>query len=177
MIMQDPTAICNATVSVKDVEGNWSDIGTTEGESTQNYLEMWFDHGKNPTNGSYSYVLLPETGKEETAGGGASQRNYGGGAELSFQPSAVKGGDEAACLCGISVLQRRRRAGGLCCKHTVFKGPDDEAPGAWVRCDSGCIGAVKYKIMIWELRGKYENLFLYRTKSENDIIYNALTLQ
>ena len=27
---------------------------------------MWFDHGKNPTNGSYSYVLLPETGKEET---------------------------------------------------------------------------------------------------------------
>lgn len=46
--------------------GNWSDIGTTEGESTQNYLEMWFDHGKNPTNGSYSYVLLPETGKEET---------------------------------------------------------------------------------------------------------------
>lgn len=45
--------------------GNWSDIGTTEGESTQNYLEMWFDHGKNPTDASYSYVLLPETAKEE----------------------------------------------------------------------------------------------------------------
>ena len=37
-----------------------------EGESTENYLEMWVDHGKNPDNSSYSYVLLPETSVEET---------------------------------------------------------------------------------------------------------------
>ncbi len=46
--------------------GNWSDIGTSEGESTQDYLEMWFDHGKNPSDASYSYVLLPETTADET---------------------------------------------------------------------------------------------------------------
>ena len=47
--------------------GNWSDIGTSEGESTQDYLEMWIDHGTNPANASYSYVLLPETTAADTA--------------------------------------------------------------------------------------------------------------
>lgn len=46
--------------------GNWKDIGTFEGESTENYLEMWVDHGQNPENAAYSYVLLPETSVEET---------------------------------------------------------------------------------------------------------------
>lgn len=46
--------------------GNWSDVGTFEGESTQNYLEMWVDHGVNPTDESYSYVLLPEKTEAET---------------------------------------------------------------------------------------------------------------
>ncbi|MDO5415767.1 MAG: polysaccharide lyase family 8 super-sandwich domain-containing protein [Lachnospiraceae bacterium] len=46
--------------------GDWSDIGTFQGESTQNYLEMWFDHGVNPADASYSYVLLPEKTAEET---------------------------------------------------------------------------------------------------------------
>lgn len=26
---------------------------------TRNYLTLWFDHGTNPVNGSYAYVLLP----------------------------------------------------------------------------------------------------------------------
>lgn len=46
--------------------GSWKDVGTFEGESTENYMEMWVDHGKNPENASYSYVLLPETSAEET---------------------------------------------------------------------------------------------------------------
>lgn len=46
--------------------GSWRDIGTFDGESTENYLEMWFDHGENPTGASYSYVLLPETDAGET---------------------------------------------------------------------------------------------------------------
>ena len=46
--------------------GSWEDVGTFEGESTENYLEMWVDHGQNPENASYSYVLLPETSAEET---------------------------------------------------------------------------------------------------------------
>lgn len=28
--------------------GSWKDVGTFEGESTENYLEMWVDHGQNP---------------------------------------------------------------------------------------------------------------------------------
>ncbi|MEG0215407.1 MAG: polysaccharide lyase 8 family protein, partial [Hungatella sp.] len=39
--------------------GNWNEIGTTEGESTRNYLELWVDHGKNPVKEAYEYVLLP----------------------------------------------------------------------------------------------------------------------
>ena len=47
--------------------GNWSDVGTTEGESTQNYMEMWLDHGVNPQDASYGYVLLPGMTADETA--------------------------------------------------------------------------------------------------------------
>lgn len=47
--------------------GNWSDVGTFEGESTQNYMEMWLDHGTNPQGASYGYVLLPEKTAAETA--------------------------------------------------------------------------------------------------------------
>lgn len=39
--------------------GNWSDIGTSSGSATKNYLTMYFDHGSNPTNKTYSYVILP----------------------------------------------------------------------------------------------------------------------
>ena len=46
--------------------GNWSDIGTTEGESTRITWRCGSIMERDPTNGSYSYVLLPETGKEET---------------------------------------------------------------------------------------------------------------
>lgn len=47
--------------------GNWSDVGTFEGAAEENYLEMWFDHGKNPADASYSYVLLPGMNADETA--------------------------------------------------------------------------------------------------------------
>lgn len=36
-------------------------------ENTLNYFEAVFDHGKNPTNGSYAYALLPNMTKEQTA--------------------------------------------------------------------------------------------------------------
>lgn len=43
--------------------GTWYSINArpvTPTESiTNNYLTFWFDHGTNPTNGSYSYVILP----------------------------------------------------------------------------------------------------------------------
>lgn len=46
--------------------GNWSDIGTSEGAATEEYLELWYDHGMNPQDDSYSYVLLPGRSAEET---------------------------------------------------------------------------------------------------------------
>lgn len=46
-------------------QGNWAEIGTTEGEAVKNYMEMWFDHGNNPAGESYSYVLLPEKSADE----------------------------------------------------------------------------------------------------------------
>ena len=62
MIMQDPTAICNATVSVKDVEGNWSDIGTLDkGTNTfdvnKTILEVKLTfHANNPTPSIYEII-------------------------------------------------------------------------------------------------------------------------
>ncbi|MNG16747.1 Xanthan lyase precursor [compost metagenome] len=44
---------------------SWSSVNTyyTGAEYTTNYtrnfLNMWFDHGTNPTNGTYAYVTLP----------------------------------------------------------------------------------------------------------------------
>ena len=62
MIMQDPTAICNATVSVKDVEGNWSDIGTLDKGTTtfdvnKTILEVKLTfHEGNPTPTIYEII-------------------------------------------------------------------------------------------------------------------------
>jgi len=43
--------------------GAWSDIdrraGTPQDPITRNYLTLWFDHGANPTNDTYAYVVLP----------------------------------------------------------------------------------------------------------------------
>lgn len=49
--------------------GNWSDIGSTTNlpDTTKNYLTMWFDHGQNPVDATYEYVILPNKTSEETA--------------------------------------------------------------------------------------------------------------
>lgn len=56
------------TVSVRKGKnaGDWSLIGTSEGAASETYLEMWFDHGANPKNDTYEYVLLPGLSAGET---------------------------------------------------------------------------------------------------------------
>jgi len=56
------------TISVRKARnaGDWSLVGTSNGKAEENYLEMWFDHGKNPENAAYEYVLLPGMTTEET---------------------------------------------------------------------------------------------------------------
>lgn len=57
------------TLQVRKVAntGNWGDIGTTDTlpDVTKNYLEMWFDHGTNPKEESYQYVILPNKSVDE----------------------------------------------------------------------------------------------------------------
>lgn len=47
--------------------GAWKDINTTKPSTvkTDTYFTMWNDHGVNPTNGSYEYVLLPNMSKDD----------------------------------------------------------------------------------------------------------------
>ncbi|RDY28230.1 hypothetical protein CHL78_006485 [Romboutsia weinsteinii] len=47
--------------------GNWNDINETEPSLVEenNFLTMWVDHGIDPENESYSYVLLPNKSEEE----------------------------------------------------------------------------------------------------------------
>lgn len=56
------------TISVRKGKnvGDWSLIGTSEGAASETYLEMWFDHGANPKNDTYEYVLLPGLSAGET---------------------------------------------------------------------------------------------------------------
>lgn len=46
--------------------GDFIDIGTTSGEESRTYMELWFDHGSNPVSESYQYILLPGMTAEQT---------------------------------------------------------------------------------------------------------------
>ncbi|MFF9011450.1 polysaccharide lyase 8 family protein [Streptomyces sp. NPDC014870] len=49
--------------------GRWSDInrGMATTALTRRYLTLWADHGTNPTNGTYAYVLMPGASTTQTA--------------------------------------------------------------------------------------------------------------
>lgn len=47
--------------------GDWSAQGTTTGTATNQYATFWFDHGANPSDASYQYVLLPGKTADQTA--------------------------------------------------------------------------------------------------------------
>ncbi|OAS15067.1 polysaccharide lyase family 8 super-sandwich domain-containing protein [Paenibacillus oryzisoli] len=42
-----------------------TNVGGSKGNSTRSYLNLWWDHGTNPNNGTYSYVLLPGKSSED----------------------------------------------------------------------------------------------------------------
>ncbi|WP_173112324.1 polysaccharide lyase family 8 super-sandwich domain-containing protein [Paenibacillus qinlingensis] len=42
-----------------------TNVGGSESNSTRSYMNLWFDHGTNPNNETYSYVLLPGKSSEE----------------------------------------------------------------------------------------------------------------
>lgn len=46
--------------------GNWGNINLNSStDVVKNYFELWFDHGKNPQNAEYSYIILPGKTVEE----------------------------------------------------------------------------------------------------------------
>ncbi len=50
--------------------GAMADLNTTYGSTNRinrNYLTLWYDHGLNPSNSSYSYVLLPNTSASQVS--------------------------------------------------------------------------------------------------------------
>src|SRR5262249_1282599 len=54
---------------------SWRDINsreTTTTPSTRNYLALWLEHGANPVDATYSYVLLPNKSAEEVSAYAAS---------------------------------------------------------------------------------------------------------
>ena len=60
------------TVSMKREtrSGRWTDLGGYNTDATlysANYLTLWKDHGVNPINETYSYILLPNKTANETA--------------------------------------------------------------------------------------------------------------
>lgn len=54
--------------AMKDTRtGNWEDQGTTTGTATNTYATFYVDHGANPVDAGYAYVLLPGRSAAETA--------------------------------------------------------------------------------------------------------------
>lgn len=51
----------NITVSNQEQRGTWKSINTALSDETvtKEVFKMWFDHGVKPTNGSYSYIVVP----------------------------------------------------------------------------------------------------------------------
>ncbi len=72
MIMQDPSAVCNATVSVKDVNGSWSEIGTLDkGTNTFDVNKIILEvkltfHAGNPAPAIYEIIARQRTEVVET---------------------------------------------------------------------------------------------------------------
>ncbi|WP_284036473.1 polysaccharide lyase family 8 super-sandwich domain-containing protein [Neobacillus sp. 114] len=57
------------TLKKEQRTGAWKDINYGEPAKpiTRSYATMWFDHGVNPANDTYSYVLLPSLTQEQTS--------------------------------------------------------------------------------------------------------------
>ncbi len=49
--------------------GSWNDVNTGGSTTpvTRNYLTLWLDHGRNPTNATYAYVMLPNQSASNVA--------------------------------------------------------------------------------------------------------------
>ncbi len=60
--------ITSLTASIQNRAGSWRQL-SNEGDTpiqTRTYAQMWFNHGLNPTNGKYAYILLPNRTQAQT---------------------------------------------------------------------------------------------------------------
>ncbi|MFC3801186.1 polysaccharide lyase family 8 super-sandwich domain-containing protein [Cohnella sp. GCM10012308] len=59
----------NIKGSREAMQGSWAQVGAGGSSATlsKNYLTLWYDHGSNPVNKDYAYVLLPNKSEAQTA--------------------------------------------------------------------------------------------------------------
>ncbi|MGN9761410.1 polysaccharide lyase 8 family protein [Streptomyces sp. SD31] len=62
----------------EDRTGAWADINTTSTTErrTRRWQTLWLDHGTDPTDASYVYLLMPGAGRREVAGRAALGRRW-----------------------------------------------------------------------------------------------------
>lgn len=73
--------------------GTWMQINTMVKDSTpitREYFSLWFDHGRNPSDAAYAYILLPNRSAAQTAAysgrsGCGDPRQYAAGTGRTFQ--------------------------------------------------------------------------------------------
>ena len=80
--------------------GSWSLVNTGGSTSTltRNYLTLWLDHGSNPSNAGYAYVLLPNKTAAETSAYAASPQIL----VLENSPSAHGVKETALGICAVN---------------------------------------------------------------------------
>ncbi|MFF7446975.1 MULTISPECIES: polysaccharide lyase family 8 super-sandwich domain-containing protein [unclassified Streptomyces] len=141
----------------EDRTGAWSDINTTSTteRATRRWQTLWLDHGTDPTDASYVYVLLPGASRRDVAARAADRRWLSvlandaacqavripslGLTAATFWQAGTAGGLTASA--GASVLLRRRgRTATLCVSEPPRTGEPleitwDHPVGMVVRAD------------------------------------------
>ncbi len=83
--------------------GDWQDLNTYSPFAdttpvTRNYLTMWFDHGTNPTSGSYAYALLPNATSSAT-------NAYASNPEFTVLENSAEAQGVAESTLGLKMIQ------------------------------------------------------------------------
>lgn len=61
-----PAGNASAYIETETITGNYNTVGNSDYEVTQPVITLWVDHGASPSDGQYSYIILPATSAAKT---------------------------------------------------------------------------------------------------------------
>ncbi|MDO4589336.1 MAG: polysaccharide lyase family 8 super-sandwich domain-containing protein, partial [Fusobacterium sp.] len=153
------------TVKKENRKGNWKNIGgTSTDEIEKNYFTAYINHGKNPKNSGFAYLILPMYSKEEVDNYDVSRFEI---AKLDEKAHMVK--DKKAGVTGINFWRDiPTKVEGIKAYSTlsVLKKESEDCLEIWV---SDPTQLANYR-SVFEIDGKYEVM----ESSAKDLVVETL---